>query len=377
MRLKVLHVITSLGQGGAETVLYRLAAASSSRVEHVVVSLRDLSYYGPRLQQGGITVLALGMPQGPRALFALLRLYRIIADERPDVVQTWMYHADLLGGLIARWAGVKGLVWGIRNSGLDAKKSSFPSRMIVRICALLSGRIPAAIACCSARAARIHKDIGYRADIFTVIPNGYDLARFAPDAEARARVRETWGVGPDETLLGMVGRWHPQKDHANLLHALARLGSSDAHIRCALVGVGMDRSNTELVDLIEGQGLAAVVILAGPHDDIPAVMNALDLHVLSSSYGEAFPNVVAEAMACGTPCVVTDVGDAALIVGDTGWVVPPRDAGALAAGIQRALGALPQKGCEEPDEVCRRRIEDNFSLNTMVNAYLRLWGSIR
>jgi glycosyltransferase involved in cell wall biosynthesis len=375
--MKILHVITNLGQGGAEGVLYRLISASPPGLEHVVVSMMKNAYFGSQLRTDGVEVHTLDKPRGRLTIYGVRKLHRLIADTRPDVVQTWMYHSDLVGGLVARWAGVKSVVWGIRNSNLDSFASSFSARAAAKACALLSSRVPAAIVCCSERAALAHQAIGYCADKFTVIPNGYDLSRFAPDAESGMRVRLKWGIQPGQILLGMVARRDAQKNHENLLLALAVLKGKGVMFRCALVGAGMDKGNFELVKKLDQLDLAERMILAGPSDDIPAVMNALDLHVLSSAYGEAFPNVVAEAMACGTPCVVTDVGDAALILGPTGWVVPPKNANALAQGVQLALAALAAKGRDKLGGECRMRIVENFSLENMVAAYVRLWERVQ
>jgi glycosyltransferase involved in cell wall biosynthesis len=371
--VRVLHVITNLGQGGAEAVLYSLVTASPPDLEHVVISLMGEAYYGPRLRARATRVHTLDNPRGRITLVGVFKLRRIIAETAPDIVQTWMYHADLVGGLSARWAGVRSVVWGMHNSTLDADKSRLSTRVIARTCAFLSAWVPAAIACCSVKAAQVHQAIGYSAEKFTIIPNGYDLSRFLLDAEGRARVREEWDIPPATILLGMVARWDAQKDHENLLGALALLNARGLNFRCVLVGPGMERNNVGLAKLIGGLGLADRLILAGPRDDIPAVMNALDLHVLSSAYGEAFPNVVAEAMACGTPCVVTDVGDAALIVGKTGWVVPPRNAPALAQGINQALIGVAAVGHEASARECRIRIEENFSVERMVKSYRALW----
>jgi glycosyltransferase involved in cell wall biosynthesis len=373
--VKILHVITHLGQGGAEAVLFRLISASPSDLEHVVISMRGDGYFGAHLRARGIQLHTLDMPRGRLTINGVLKLRWLIKSMRPDVVQTWMYHADLVGGIVARLVGVRSVVWGIRQSNLDSDKSSFSSRVIARTCALMSNRIPGAIASCSKQAARVHQAIGYQADKFTVIPNGYDLSRFAPDVDSRARVRSEWGISADQILLGMVARWDPQKDHDNLLHALAALKNYGAKFNCALVGTGMDLDNGILVGKIDRLGLRDQIILVGPRDDIPAVMNALDLHVLSSA-GEAFPNTVAEAMACGTPCVVTDVGDAALIVGTTGWVVPPQNAAALAQGIQKALTALDGEAHKVIGHNCRMRIEENFGLEKMAAAYKRMWERI-
>ena len=371
----VLHVITNLGQGGAETVLHRVITATRPDVEHIVVSLMGEAYFGPRLRAAGVQVSTLDKPRGRVTIRGLLKLRRLIVETRPDAVQTWMYHADLVGGLVARSAGVRSVVWGIHQSNLAADMTSFSARVSARICARLSAWLPAAIVSCSVHSARVHQAFGYRAGQFIVIPNGYDLSYFAPDAEARCRVRAEWGVAPNTTLLGMVARWDPQKDHENLLRALTSLVERGSNFRCVLVGTEMDRDNTNLVGLIEHLSLADRIILAGPRNDIPAVMNSLDLHVLSSA-GEAFPNAVAEAMACGTPCVVTDVGDAALIVGDTGWVVPPEDAEALAGAILQALAVVSAEGREEFGGECRTRIEENFSLKKMAGTYLALWKTV-
>jgi len=376
-RLRVLHVITGLGQGGAESVLARLATCPASGVRHIVVSLTDEGLYGATLREAGVDVYALHMPRGRPTLGGFLALRRLIAAWRPNVVQTWMYHADLIGGLAARLAGTRAVAWGIRNSGAHLEKSSWSARLVLRICARLSGRVPAAIVCCAEDAARRHAERGYASERMTVVPNGYDLSRFMPDPAGGAALRAGWDVSPDDTLVGCVARWDPLKDHENLLAALAvlRQAGSAPGLRCVLVGRGMDAGNAELAAALRRHGLEQAVILAGPRNDIPAVMSALDLHVLPSR-AEGFPNVVAEAMACGTPCLVTDVGDAALIVGDTGWVVRPEDARALAGGIAVALTRLAGPDRPALAEACRERVEREFSLSAMVDGYRRVWTRI-
>ncbi|MBS0425561.1 MAG: glycosyltransferase [Proteobacteria bacterium] len=372
--MKILHVISGLTQGGAETVLYRLIKASHTEMDHVVVSLTNIAYYGPRLRTLGVEVKTLEMSSGRFTLFDLLKLYRIIRAISPDVVQTWMYHADLLGGIAARLAGVRVVCWGIRSSNLDAKKSSFSSRIVARICAIISNYVPNSIICCSEQAAQWHQSIGYQKSKFTIIPNGYDIAQFSPSKEKAASLRAEWHINPNELLLGMVARWDPQKDHANFLSAVALIISRQPQLRCVLVGHNIDQYNTELKTLIESYQLQDRVLLAGSHDDIPAVMNALDLHVSSSAYGEAFPNVVAEAMACGTPCVVTKVGDAPLIVGETGCVVIPNNPSALAQAIEQMLLAIESPQGGEMMQACRNRIVEHFNINRMVTLYRNIWS---
>jgi len=375
--LRVLHVITGLGQGGAESVLFRLATYPEAGVEHTVISLTDEGIYGERLRAAGVAVRALGMKRGRVTLGGFMELRRLIADARPDAVQTWMYHADLIGGLAARLAGVRAIAWGIRNSGEHLERSSRSARLVLRACALLSGRVPKAIVCAAQKAAQRHADKGYRRDRLVVISNGYDLSRYTPDAAARARARAEWGVVGDAPVIGCVARWDPLKDHANLLRAVAALvrDGRDAGLRCVLIGRGMTADNAELGALIDRLGLRERLVLAGPSDDVPAAMNGLDLHVLSSC-AEGFPNVVAEAMACGVYCVVTDVGDAAYIVGDTGVVVPAEQAEALARGIETALREVAARGRERAGEPARARVLEHFDLARMVQSYIAVWRRI-
>ena len=175
-----------------------------------------------------------------------------------------------------------------------------------------------------------------------------------------------WGVTSDEVLLGCVARWDPLKDHENLVHALKRLKDRGSVFRCVLIGRGMNAENGDLQRMIEHWGVADRLVLAGASGDVPAIMNALDFHVLPSR-SESLPVAVLEAMACGTPCVVTDVGDARHIVGDTGWVARPQDSGALADSIEQALADCRHGSLKERAAPCRARIIRDFSLARMAS----------
>lgn len=377
---RIIHIITGLNDGGAEAVLYRLCTHDQQH-RHVVVSLMDEGKYGPLLQAAGVEVHCLGVARGRVTPGALLRLWRLLRAQRPDVVQTWMYHADLVGGVVARLAGVPAVCWGIHNTTLAPGLSARSTILVARVCARLSRWVPRTIVSCSQEGARVHQALGYAARKFVVTPNGYDLDRFAPDAQARGCLRAEWCVDAQTPLIGMVGRFDPQKNYTNLLAALDLLKKRGVEFRCVLVGTGVDSTNEALTKRIAEVGLDENLRLLGPRNDIPAVMNALDLHVLSSR-SEAFPNVLAEAMACGTPCVTTNVGDAALIVGETGWVVPPRDSRALADALGDAILQWPdQGGWQARKRACRERIATQFSLDAMASAYREVWadaaGSVR
>lgn len=367
----ILHVITGLANGGAEAVLHRLCSTDKQHA-HTVISLMDAGYYGPKLEAQGIRVHTLEMPRGSVTASGLFKLWRLIREERPDLVQTWMYHADLLGGIVARLAGIRPVVWGVHHTVLERGKSSRVTMLVAWILARLSPWIPRQIALCAEKSARVHAALGYDSAKMVVIANGYDLRNFVRSEQGRAALRAEWGVDDAIPLLGMVSRYDPQKDHANLIAALGQLKRSGLQFQCLLVGPGMTADNVELMGLIEQAGLRDVVKLTGSRGDIPAVMSALDLHLLSSS-AEAFPNVLAEAMACGTPSVTTDVGDASLIVGDTGWVVPPGNSAALADAIRLALDARNSEEWVNRQRAARRRVEENFSVEHMVAGYHAVW----
>lgn len=369
----VLHVISGLGDGGAESVLCRLCL-NSHNFRHVVVSMTDSGKYAPLLTANGIDVYCLSMPRGRISLKGFFLLFTIIREVCPDVVQTWMYHADLLGGVAARIVGVKRVFWGVRMSSLGPGVASLPTRWVAKVCAWLSRWIPHRIICCAEKASLVHAELGYQSSKIIVIPNGYDLSRFLPDLKARSDSRKKMGVNSEDFLIGNVARFDPLKDHLNLLKAFALTIEHAPNIHCALVGKDVLDNNKFLASHISKLGLSDHVLLMGPREDIPEFMNALDLHVLSSR-SEGFPNVVAESMACGTPCVSTDVGDSMEIVGDESLCCAPQDPVGLSDLI---LKMFHEKTCC-PDKwqarraASRQRISARFSIDGMVQAYEKIW----
>jgi glycosyltransferase involved in cell wall biosynthesis len=373
--MKILHIITGLNNGGAEAVLFRIATHKNQNVTHSVISLMDEGVYGEKLRDCGISVECLYLSK-TNFFMKFFGLIRKIKKIQPDVVQTWMYHADLFGGIAAKIATNSPIVWGIHHSNLDAKESKFLTILIARISAFISRFIPDAIISCSHRGAAIHQELGYQKDKFTVIPNGYDLSAFYPNPSAGQRLREQWDVADSDVLIGLVGRWNAQKDHHNLIQAISLLKKKDIHVQCVLVGPNISRENDALFQMIQGYGLENDVMLLGPRSDILDVMNALDMHVLPSAFGEAFPNVVCEAMACGTPCVVTDVGDAAFIVGDTGWVVPPKNPEMLASAIESAMEQICGETGSSIKARCRERVQNHFEIEKITGKYHDVWKSV-
>ena len=371
-RLKVLHVITGLPVGGAQSALGRLLArAPEQEFEQPVVSLGALGAMGEKWRGEGRSVVALGMRPSTPDPFAFARLARLLRHERPDVVQTWLYHADLLGGLAARAAGVGPVLWNLRQSDLDPVETKWPTRAVVAASARLS-RLPRTIVCCSEASLRVHAALGYDRGRMRVILNGVDLAQFRPDPSARAELRRELGLGEEAPLIGMAARWHPQKDHPTFLRAAARVAAARPDARFLLCGEAMDAGNAALAGLLRELGLGPSTLLLGQRSDMARFNAALDLAVLSSAFGEGFSNSVVEAMACATPCAVTDVGDSASIVAETGWVAPKRDPEALAAAMLEAL-ALPAQALRARGEAARARATAHYDVAVMAQAYQDLW----
>lgn len=373
--MKIVHVISGLGTGGAETMLWKLVTSlDPGRWASEVVSLTGIGPVGVRLQQAGIPVRVLEMRPGVPDPRALLRLGRLLRRSAPDLVQTWMYHADLLGGLAARLAGSPPVIWGVRHSNLDPALNKSGTLWVARGCARLSRRLPRRILCCSEQARRVHVALGYDPSRMLVIPNGFDLQVYRPDREARLSVRRELGLRESVPLIGLVARFDPQKDHRNFIAAAGRLQAQMPQVHFLLCGRGVDGDNRSLGQWIGERQLADRMHLLGPRSDIPRITAALDIAV-SSSAGEGFPNVLGEAMACGVPCVATDVGDSALLIGDTGRIVPPSDAAALARAWRQMLELDPGQR-RSLGRSARQRVEQHFSLPVIVGRYQRLYSEV-
>ncbi len=341
---------------------------AGGRIENAVISLGSRGPVADRIAHAGIPVFALGMRPSrpdPRALWRLVRLLRGL---RPAIAQTWLYHADFAGLLAGKLAGVP-VVWNIRCAELNPRDHP-PSLMTLLRALALASRYPAAVICNSHAGQRAHEQLGYTPRRWAIIPNGFDTDTFRPLPAARGELRRELGMPDNARLVGLLARFHPMKDHAAFLNAAKIITSAKADVHIVAAGRGVDAAPA-LKALVDQLGLRDRVHLLPERSDTPRFLAALDVAV-SSSYGEAFPNIVGEAMACATPCVVTDVGDSALIVGDAGVVVPPRDPAALAAGILRVLDMEP--GAREAlGQAARERIVSEFTLDRAAALYEALY----
>ena len=374
--MKIVHLIVGLTMGGAEGMLYKMVSAAVSerpKEKHVVISLGDSGVYGKRLRQLGIEVHTLNAERGGLPLVAGIRLWTLLARIRPELVQCWMYHAMLAGTLMKFIPGISyKLVWNVRYALDDLAAEKFATRLLIRSLAYMSG-LPNRIVYNSYTSRDQHGRIGYQAHSAIVIPNGFDTDRFRPDIGAKARLKEKLGVSGSIPLIGVVGRFHPVKGFPYFVEAAAHV-SKLYDCDFVMVGEGVDNQNKLLVGLIEKYGLEKRLHLIGPVDDVPQLMAALDVYV-SSSTSEAFANVIGEAMACGVPCVVTDVGDSARIVGDSGHVVPPRDSSALARGIVRYL-ELDEEERRKLGKKARTKIMERYSVYGVMDMYSQLFNEL-
>ena len=365
--ISLAFVITNLDCGGAEVMLFRLLSRlDRSRFTPQVISLIDIGQIGKQIQALGIPVRTLGMQRGRPSLKALIQLVQWLRQDRPHVVQTWMYHADLMGGLAARLAGGIPTIWGVHQSDLSWAGNRILTLLTVKACAYVSRWIPKQIICCSEASRRAHGAVGYAIDKLITIPNGYDVDTFKPDLLTGTMVRQELGIPEDVTIIGMVARFHPQKDHINFFKAARILLGKRRDICFLLCGQDITWDNKRLTVWIAPDEYSHFRLI-GQRDDIHRVTASFDIATLSS-FGEAFPNVISEAMSCAVPCVVTDVGDAALIVGQTGVAVPPRDPKALEEGWQRILG-LDLENRMRLGLKARQRIKEQFNLSKIVTRY--------
>jgi glycosyltransferase involved in cell wall biosynthesis len=370
--LIIVHLITGLETGGAERMLSRLVAHSDrGRFRSVVVSMTDPGNMASAVDQAGVELMTLGARRGVPDPRALLRFDRILRALRPDILQTWLYHADALGLLAKRCGRLPHLVWNIRCS--DANLS--PVVAALRRILSWSSAVPDAVIVNSHAGRRFHEKLGYRPRRWEYVPNGFDTSELRPNPLARRRLRAEIGADADTVVIGLPARHHPMKDHATFLAAAATLAAAQPKVRYALVGSGIDPSNRALVETIARFGLARHVRLLGERKDMAAVYAALDIAVLSSSSGEGFPNVLGEAMACGLPCVGTDNGDTPELIGNTGIIVPPRNPAALAAALEELLALGPDARRSLGDRA-RLRIIRDFDLGSVVSRYEALYEDV-
>lgn len=367
--LTVLHLITGLETGGAEGMLARLATGGDrERFRHIVVSMTGPGAIGPSIAAAGLPVRSLGIRRNVPNPLGLLRLRRVLREFRPDILQTWLYHADLLGLAARRLGWAPRLVWNLRST--ETVGSAVVRRLLARW-----SRLPDAVIVNSLQGRRFHEALGYRPRRWLHIPNGFDTAALKPDAEAGSRQRAALGIGSDALVILLPARYHPMKDHATFIAAASRLTQARPEARFVLVGSGAEAGNRALAELISAHGIGDRVLLLGERRDLAAIYPAADVVTSSSAFGEGFPNVLGEAMCSGIPCVATDIGDSAEIIGETGAIVPPGDPAALAAGWEK-LAALDPDARRKLGAAARARVIERYDLAAIIAQYEAFYEEI-
>ncbi|MBX9804866.1 MAG: glycosyltransferase [Alphaproteobacteria bacterium] len=364
--MKIAHIITGLDLGGAERQLQALVTTQDDpTLSHVVISLKDEGIIGKQLAcQPGVHLYCLNLHKSFRGLW---QLYKILRREKPDVVQTWLYHADLIGLIIGKLARVPYIVWNIRCSNMDLSKYSKSTGLVIKLLKYLS-KFPNALIANSRAGQNFHTRLGYKPRQWVLIPNGIDTDLFHPNSFFRQEFRRSLKIPQNALVVGMLGRVDPMKDHKTFLVAMEHLSHINEDIYCLVAGKGTDDAPWQVtLPRLERLGML---------ENAPEFINALDIMVLSSAFGEGFPNVVGEAMACGIPTIVTDVGDAAALVQTPEQIVPPKNVGELIHALKRLLAHSTEER-REIGQKSRERILKNFSLPTMRQRYALFYKSLR
>lgn len=338
-----------------------------------VLSLRDGGCYTGVLSDKGVSVRSLKASSASDFVRSTRVIMSYVRDLRPDIIQGWMYHGNLAATFARRFCRTSRLIWGIRCSRMDRRRYGWKSAAGIAMSRYLA-KVPDAIVPNSEAGRRYHERIGYHARRWVTIQNGIDTELFSLQGARRDHAVDALGVNPSHRIVGMVARLDPMKDHATFLRAAALVVACHRDVSFVCVGGGDSRYASILSAEAANMGLAGRCFWTGETSDITKAYAAFDVHCLSS-YGEGFPNVVGEAMSCGVPCVVTDVGDAADIVGGTGVVVPPKDPAALAAGIEQLLNMTAEER-QRLGQAARERVVEHFSLEKMVQQYELLYDEV-
>lgn len=383
--IRVLHLITSLSIGGAETMLLKLVQRMDRNdLKNHVVCLTSEGIIGDQIRRSGISVTYLNMPSGRLSLKGLIECIRSVRAWRPDILQTWLYHSDLIGLLVGRMLGIKTIIWNLRCAYIDLERYRISTKIVLKMCALLSS-LPDSIISNSEEAIRYHKELGYRNTSWCLIPNGVDTSTFSPDPNARQRLllelgiisgRKMNGRGPEKDILlvGCVARFDPMKDYETLIDAAKMVIEEFDDVFFVLAGRKVEWQNPFFTHSIPNH-IRSRFYLLGERSDVSRIMASLDIFLLTS-YGEGFPNALCEAMAAAVPCIATDVGDCRKIIGDAGFSIQAKNPRQISDAIIRLAKTAPQLR-KKLGKKARQKIIAQYDIDTVAHRYGSLYKSLQ
>lgn len=365
MSIKILHIISGLRQGGAESVLYHLLKNIDDRKQHVVVSLSMPDYFFGKIQMLNVNIYQMDFRD--KFLGEALRLRDIIRSEKPDVIHTWMYHANIIGGVLGRMCGIKNTVWGVHHANPKSFNRLTMTYVVVLLNKIFSYWLPRNILYPGRTCAKLHEEFGFDKSKSIIVHNGFDIGNNGDSSGYSSDDRSVNGF-----RIIYVGRWNPIKDHRTLLEAANIVIEKYPNVNVAMYGDQIDSANNALIKLLSNYPkLVPHIKLHGVTDDINRAYRNSDLLVLSS-LEESFSNVICEAMASGVPCVSTDVGEARNIIKDSGWIVPVGNPTLLAKAMLEFLHEN-EDSRHARSERAKQIIANHYSLSHMVSMYRSLW----
>ncbi len=370
---KIIHIITNLEDGGAEGVLNRIIYNTHKKYNHKVVSLMGYGKYGHQIEEMGVEVKCLEFKRGFFSIAGFFKLLVFLRRNKSDILQTWMYHSDLIGGIAGLLTGHKKIIWNVRGDGKGLINKKYSSKIVLYLCSKLSHSLPQNIITCSYVAKINHINYGYKNN-FNVISNGFDPKKFVDSFTNRNKIRQTLNVGEDDILIGTIARFSEQKNHKHIILSLKGYIKYKKNIKVVFIGMGI-KNNKFIINLLKKHDLIKFFILLDSKKNINEYMNALDIHILASKFGEGFPNVVAETMLCKIPSICTDVGDAKFILGNQGWLVKNEDSYSLLRALKNAIKLKAQFPIlwNKLKDDSRKRIKLKYPIKKMINAYEQNW----
>ena len=372
MKIKILHTIIALNNGGSERSLQKLIYNIDNNIfENRILCIFNEGYVGKEIEKKGFKVYVLFRKNN---IINFLKSIKKIRKYKPDIIQTWLPHADFLGGFIAFLTGSKNVIWNLRLSNIELKKNKLHSLFFIRFNALLSWFVPKKIICNSSKASKVHINIGYKKDKICYVPNGFDTDRFNSDKQIRRKLRKNYNIPIESKVFGLIGRYTPLKNHIGFLNAAQLILRKNTNVLFLLAGENIDQNNIELMKIIKKNKLEKHIILLGIRDDIENVINCLDFSICCS-YGESFPNIIGESMSCAVPCIVSKVGDCSKIIEDSGWIFKSTSSTDIADKLNEVL-KIADYEIEKKGSIARSIIKEKYSMDISVSKYEKIYLAI-